>query len=80
MEKGTIRLVVVDYTMPEMNGFEIINALRQIDPHMRMILSTGLVDEEARQNIKKLEIQASLQKPFTANKLIETVSAVLTGH
>ena len=35
------RAVITDLLMPEMNGFEVVTALRTIDPAVRVIMLTG---------------------------------------
>ena len=37
-------VVVTDYRMPGMNGAEVIQAIRQIQPNARIILLSGFVD------------------------------------
>jgi len=39
--RETIDLVVVDLTMPQRSGMEVLRAIRSIDPGMRVILSSG---------------------------------------
>lgn len=78
-EKDLIRLAIVDINMPGLNGCETIAAMRQIIPHLPTILSTGSVDIAIKQEIEKSNIQASILKPYTARKLLETVSSVIKG-
>ena len=37
-------VVVTDYRMPRMNGAELIQRIRQLNPHARIILLSGFVD------------------------------------
>lgn len=37
-------VVVTDYKMPRMNGAELIEKIRKVDPHARVILLSGFVD------------------------------------
>ena len=37
-------VVVTDYRMPRMNGTELIERLRQVNPHTRVVLISSLVE------------------------------------
>lgn len=43
-ERGHIDVVVTDYKMPGMNGGELIQRIRAVDPLARIILLSGFVD------------------------------------
>src|SRR5690606_22180592 len=44
---GPFDLVVLDLTMPGMNGVEVFHALRKADPHVRVILMSGYNEQDA---------------------------------
>jgi len=37
-------LVITDYAMPQMNGFELIKAVRATNPHLPVLLASGFAD------------------------------------
>lgn len=39
--EGGYRAVITDFLMPGMNGFEVVAALRTLDPTIKVILLTG---------------------------------------
>ena len=43
-QAGTFDVVVTDYRMPRMNGAEVIERIRQLDPTARIILLSGFVE------------------------------------
>ena len=52
-------LIVVDYFMPQMNGEELVRAIRNIDSDVQIILQTGYSGEKPpRQMLQLLEIRA----------------------
>lgn len=69
-------LVIMDITMPNMDGFEACMAMREIDSDVPIILSG--VSEFTNRAFRAGAIDY-LEKPFTPNKLIETVSGALDG-
>ena len=71
-------LVLVDFNMPRMNGYELIQEVRSnTETHkMRIIMFTGATN---RQHLRTLNMDISdfLEKPVSNAKLLETISKVL---
>ncbi len=74
--KESIVLVVLDLTMPRMNGRQALIQLRSRAPHLKIILCSGFNEEQVFGRFKEPP-NAFLQKPFTMKKLISTVRTVL---
>jgi DNA-binding NtrC family response regulator len=71
-----LNLLLTDMIMPEMDGHELILAIRRICPYMDTILMSGaFVPDDAR--FKNYGI---LPKPFTMNQLLSTVEEALGGQ
>lgn len=68
-----IGLVLLDLSMPGMNGEETYRALRQINPQVQVILSSGYDEQEVFRRFNDLGLGGFLQKPYNLNTLIETV-------
>lgn len=76
--KGSIDLVIIDLMMPVMDGISTIRTLKKIDPHVKMIISSGF--SERGRNIPEVAgtlADASLSKPYSAEILLKTVAEVL---
>ena len=73
--KDDIDLVMTDMVMPYLDGPATINALRRLDPNVRIIASSGLSENETLAH--ELTNTTFLLKPFTTEKLLATVNAVL---
>jgi CheY-like chemotaxis protein len=72
-------LVIVDVEMPYMNGYEFVAALKG-DPETRDIPIIFLTqDDNVVSQAKKLGAAAYLQKPVTANRLLEVVALFVGG-
>jgi two-component system cell cycle sensor histidine kinase/response regulator CckA len=80
MEKGQeINLVILDLIMPGMGGGKAFEALRNINPDLKVILSSGYsVDGEARRIMEK-GCNGFLQKPFRIADISQKVREVLGG-
>lgn len=71
-----IAVVVIDYTMPGMNGFELSHNLRAINPFIRIILLTGEADHDVAVKLFNDEvIDKFIKKGSTdlINVLISTI-------
>ena len=72
-----IACVLLDLTMPIMNGEQTLKALRTIKPDLPVIMMSGYSEETASTHIKRSNLVAFLQKPFTISELQETLSTVV---
>ena len=72
-----IDLVILDLIMPEMGGGETFDALREIAPDMRVLLSSGYALEGEASEILARGCNGFIQKPFTINDLSDKVRSVL---
>ena len=68
-------MVLLDLSMPGLGGVETFRRLRQIDPGIPVVLSSGFAEEEAMAQIKGMELTAFLQKPYRIRDLIRTVES-----
>ncbi len=75
--RGQINIVVTDVSMPFMNGYATIQALRKIDPDLPVILTSGLEEDKTSDTARRTRTQAFIQKPLTAEKLLTAVDQVL---
>jgi CheY-like chemotaxis protein len=73
-----IQVVLTDMMMPKMDGRATIRALQELDPRVRIIAASGLTANGQAAQRAGDGIRAILPKPFTADKLVETVHQVLT--
>jgi len=66
-------LVVLDLTMPGMDGREVGRRLRQVDQDVPIIISTGFGEMDVKE-LKELRIAGFLQKPYTRANLESILS------
>jgi two-component system cell cycle sensor histidine kinase/response regulator CckA len=72
-----IALVLLDLTMPYMNGEEVLRELKIIVPDVRVLLSSGFNEVEAVRRFTGKGLAGFLQKPYTAKSLAETVQRII---
>ncbi len=68
-----IGLVLLDLSMPGLSGEETFKQLRQIDPEVRVILSSGYSQAEAFERFAGEGLLGFIQKPYDADTLIREV-------
>jgi two-component system, chemotaxis family, chemotaxis protein CheY len=74
-------LVILDLTMPGMNGLDVLEQLKKIDPDVYVIVGTADVQEFSRKKAEELGADAYLTKPFTPESIQKAVeSAFSTGQ
>jgi CheY-like chemotaxis protein len=76
-DPGAFDIVVTDFNMPEMNGMELATALAQAVPQLPVIITSGFISDEMRQQAGELRVAALLQKEYTLERLAGLVHGVL---
>jgi CheY-like chemotaxis protein len=76
-EKGKIDLVILDMIMPGISGGETFDRLKDIDPDVKVILSSGYSIGGTAREIMGKGCNAFIQKPFSVEELSRTVRDVL---
>jgi FixJ family two-component response regulator len=71
--------LLLDLSMPAMNGFELLEQLRSVGSRLPVIVLTAHSDEEVRRRSFAAGASAFLAKPFQADALVEVVVEQL-GH
>lgn len=72
-----VDLVISDLVMPVMGGIELLQALRKVNPGVKMLIHTGYpLDPTARELVQR-GVVAWVQKPVTIERIIEVVQSAL---
>ena len=72
-----IALVILDMTMPRMNGEETFRELRRIRPGVRVLLTSGYNEQDATNRFAGKGLAGFIQKPFQMDKLLAKVRDIL---
>jgi two-component system cell cycle sensor histidine kinase/response regulator CckA len=72
-----IRLVILDLLMPEMNGKQCLEALRNIDPKVRVLIATGNATQGMAEDLKAAGARRFIKKPFDIARLLEKIRKVI---
>jgi CheY-like chemotaxis protein len=77
-KKESIDLVILDIIMPDMGGGETYDRIKQINPKVKVLLSSGYSIDGQATEIMKRGCDGFIQKPFKANALSEALKEILT--
>ena len=69
-------VILLDYTMPRLDGGETLREIRRITPNARVILMSGFPEQEARERIGEATLAGFIQKPFDISTLRKRVEEV----
>jgi len=76
-EKGeTVSCVLLDLTMPDLGGTDVLKEIREFLPDLPVIMVSGYMEEEVAEALTGLEIQGFLQKPFSMSRLVKTLEKI----
>lgn len=69
-----ISAVLLDLTMPGMNGDEVLRSLQNIRPDVRVVLSSGYDQNEVVRQFAGKGLAGFLQKPYTVAALLNRIA------
>jgi CheY-like chemotaxis protein len=72
-----IDLVVMDLSMPRMDGSEAMGHIRAIRPDIPIILSSGYGERTVRSKLQDHEPTAFVQKPYEPQVMVDLIQSVL---
>jgi PAS domain S-box-containing protein len=75
--RDEVDLVLTDVSMPDMSGPAMIRELQKIDPDVKVVCMSGLMNAEQTAELESLHVSAFLTKPFTAEKLLTSIAETL---
>jgi len=76
---NAISVVVTDMMMPFMDGPATIRALHKLDPAVKVIAVSGLMENKNRADLADTGSTLFLQKPYTTEQLLHALHEALTG-
>jgi two-component system, cell cycle sensor histidine kinase and response regulator CckA len=75
--KSGVDLVILDVIMPGLSGGETFDALKLMNPEVKVMLSSGYIVSDLAKKIMDKGCQAFIQKPFHMEELSRKVREVL---
>lgn len=73
-------VIILDLYIPDgMGGKDTLNRIREINPYVKAILSSGSYDDPVMMDYKKYGFTAIVPKPYTVHQLSKNLYKVLKG-
>jgi CheY-like chemotaxis protein len=79
-DQNTIDMVLLDMIMPDMSGSETYNRLKEINPAIKTLLSSGYSINGKAQEILNSGCQGFIQKPFNLTNLSQKIRSILDAE
>lgn len=70
-------LVIMDITMPVMDGLEALRQIRQMDPGANIIMCSAMGQEAMVVDALKQGAKDFIVKPFKPDRIMKTVNSIL---
>ena len=77
LEAEAADLLVVDYKMPELNGFQFIQRVWAVRPGLRVVMITAHGTREVMEQATQSGVKTVVLKPFTPSELAQGVAAAV---
>ncbi len=77
--QAEIDLILLDLSMPGLSGEDTLKKLRQINPQVRVLLSSGYSESDVTFRLDQSGLVGFLQKPYHMNTLLEEVGRCLNA-
>ena len=74
---GDFDCVVLDLTMPRMDGAEALAALHQLRPELPVLLASGYTEHELSARFKDQTVSGFIEKPYEVETLVHLVCEVV---
>jgi CheY-like chemotaxis protein len=75
--RGEIQLVILDLVMPELGGAEVFDRLKEMDPGIKVLLSSGYSIDGLAKGVLERGCDGFIQKPFGLGDLSRKMREIL---
>lgn len=76
-EPGRFALILLDLSMPLMDGEETFNRFRAIDPNVIVLLNTGFIENRRLDRMMANGLAGFLRRPYRADEVVTQIQSVL---
>jgi len=74
---GKVGAVILDMMMPKMDGVATLKAIRELDPHVPVVLASGLAGPDRVALAQSLGASGFLQKPYSDTEVLEALAGII---
>jgi two-component system chemotaxis response regulator CheY len=63
-------IIMLDIILPDSNGLDLLESIIQTSPHSKVVICSGIGQEDVMQRANDLGASGFIQKPFTPEKVL----------
>ena len=78
-ERYRPKMVIMDITMPRMDGLSALLAIRRLDPSAKVTMLTAMAERNTAIQAVKLGAKDFVMKPYDSARLLSSVRRMLEG-
>jgi len=79
-QQDKIDAVLLDLGLPRLAGQEVLLALQEKNPQVKVIVASGYIDPDVKALMTRLGVQYFLDKPYVPSQVIQTLDSLLDTH
>jgi two-component system chemotaxis response regulator CheY len=72
-------LILLDNVMERLSGLEVLAKFRELNPDVRIVMATADIQSSTRDQAREAGAVGIINKPFTKDRLLATITTVLNG-
>ncbi|MEM9338520.1 MAG: response regulator [Bacteroidota bacterium] len=80
IDQNEIDFIITDYMMPVLNGYDLVNRLKQKNVNVPIIMLTAKTDSDTRVDVLQLGIDDYVTKPFDKEELLARIRNCIRNH
>jgi CheY-like chemotaxis protein len=77
VQSGTFDLMILDLSMPELDGFEVLKSVHSVLPDLKVLVISGFMDESLLSAAESCGAAATLAKPVPPKALVDAVQKLI---
>ena len=78
--KDAIAVAVLDLGLPQLDGWQAFQQMREIRPELKALIATGLISPEVEAEIAQEKLCGVLSKPYQLDDVLEKISQAIHGY
>ena len=78
--KDAIAVAVLDLGLPQLDGWQAFQQMREIRPELKALIATGLIPPEVEAEIAQEKLCGVLSKPYQLDDVLEKISQAIHGY
>ena len=79
-ERESIDCVLLDFSMPKLDGLEVLQELQKMDGHLPVILTSGFAEKDLGPDLKQAGLAGFIQKPVPMKTLLSRIEGILHSY